>query len=136
MQKYRSHKIVEAAKIENIGLGTAFSMLYLSSETRRMPNEWMEKHEPKIGGYFVCYPDGYESYSPAEAFEFGYTAVDEDPPGPKAIVINNNQSGDTFIGQTPPHATLEGVPVPSPKGVEVPSPKGVEVPSQIGRAHV
>ena len=31
----------------------------------------------KSGGYYVRYPDGYESWSPAEAFEEGYTLVDE-----------------------------------------------------------
>ena len=35
----------------------------------------MAKHE--AGGYYVRYPDGYESWSPAEAFEEGYTLVDD-----------------------------------------------------------
>ena len=33
----------------------------------------------KPGGYYVRYPDGYESWSPAEAFEDGYTLVEDDP---------------------------------------------------------
>ena len=35
-------------------------------------NEWITRHRPQVGGYFVCYQDGYSSYSPAEAFENGY----------------------------------------------------------------
>jgi hypothetical protein len=33
----------------------------------------MIKHAPQVGGYYVRYPDGYESWSPAKAFEEGYT---------------------------------------------------------------
>lgn len=34
--------------------------------------EWVGKHQPKAGGYFVVYEDGYASYSPQAAFENGY----------------------------------------------------------------
>ncbi len=37
--------------------------------------EWLDKHKPEIGGYFVVYEDGYQSYSPAKAFEEGYTRL-------------------------------------------------------------
>lgn len=40
---------------------------------------YVDKHRPQIGGYFVHYHDGYRSWSPAEAFEDGYTP--EDPEG-------------------------------------------------------
>jgi hypothetical protein len=33
------------------------------------------KHKPEAGGYFVRYEDGYESFSPAKAFEDGYTRI-------------------------------------------------------------
>jgi hypothetical protein len=32
-------------------------------------------HKPQEGGYFVQYADGYKSFSPAEAFEGGYTRI-------------------------------------------------------------
>jgi len=35
--------------------------------------EYMLKHNPQPGGYYVVYSDGYKSYSPAKAFEEGYT---------------------------------------------------------------
>lgn len=38
--------------------------------------EYMAKHKPKPGGYYVVYKDGYKSFSPAEAFEEGYTLVE------------------------------------------------------------
>jgi len=37
--------------------------------------EFVDKHKPEIGGYFVAYDDGYYSYSPASAFEGGYTRI-------------------------------------------------------------
>jgi hypothetical protein len=37
--------------------------------------KWMEKNNPQAGGYFVRYEDGYESFSPAAAFESGYTRI-------------------------------------------------------------
>lgn len=37
---------------------------------------YMSKHKPQVGGYYIVYEDGYESYSPAEAFEAGYTLID------------------------------------------------------------
>jgi hypothetical protein len=37
--------------------------------------EFMDKHNPQVGGYYVVYKDGYKSFSPAQAFEEGYTRV-------------------------------------------------------------
>ena len=37
--------------------------------------EYIDKHHPQEGGYYVQYEGGYESYSPAEAFESGYTRI-------------------------------------------------------------
>jgi len=36
---------------------------------------YMWKHQPVVGGYFVTYKDGYQSFSPAGAFEEGYSRV-------------------------------------------------------------
>lgn len=30
-----------------------------------------------VGGYYVLYEDGFESWSPAEAFEKGYTRIED-----------------------------------------------------------
>jgi len=37
--------------------------------------EYMRKHNPQVGGYFVVYADGYKSWSPTQAFEEGYTRI-------------------------------------------------------------
>ena len=36
---------------------------------------YMTKHNPQVGGYYVVYEDGYKSFSPAKAFEDGYTRM-------------------------------------------------------------
>jgi hypothetical protein len=36
---------------------------------------YIHKHNPQIGGYYVLYEDGYESFSPADAFESGYSLI-------------------------------------------------------------
>lgn len=36
---------------------------------------YLSKHKPEPGGYFVQYADGYKSFSPAAAFEEGYTLI-------------------------------------------------------------
>jgi hypothetical protein len=41
-------------------------------------HDWINKHNPKMGGYFVVYKDGYMSYSPANVFESGYTRCEEE----------------------------------------------------------
>ena len=37
---------------------------------------YVTKHNPKQGGYYVVYADGYKSFSPAEPFEDGYTRIE------------------------------------------------------------
>ena len=37
--------------------------------------QYMHKHNPEVGGYYVQYADGYKSFSPAKAFEDGYTRI-------------------------------------------------------------
>jgi hypothetical protein len=36
---------------------------------------YIQKHNPQPGGYYVVYKDGYKSFSPAQAFEEGYTRI-------------------------------------------------------------
>lgn len=36
---------------------------------------YVQKHNPQPGGYYVVYADGYKSFSPAKAFEEGYTRI-------------------------------------------------------------
>lgn len=84
MPRYRCHKCVSAAKIFTV-LTHIDGMLDLTMETpegkvikARMSADWNHKHAPDKGGYLVMYDDGYMSYSPASAFNAGYTLLEED----------------------------------------------------------
>lgn len=81
MPKYQCHKKVWALKIKGISLplneaGDAELGFYEPFQSILMPREWLDKHSPEVGGYYVVYEDGYKSFSPAEAFEQGYTEID------------------------------------------------------------
>jgi hypothetical protein len=43
----------------------------------RVDREYVHKHNPQVGGYYVVYEDGYQSFSPAQPFEAGNTLVKE-----------------------------------------------------------
>ncbi|MFT7155259.1 MAG: hypothetical protein ACI8Q1_000260 [Parvicella sp.] len=90
MPKYQSHKKVGALKIksivrEGVGegegrvLGTYGSAMITPEEDGYAPfrvnSEYMQKHNPQVGGYFVQYEGGYKSYSPSDAFEGGYSLI-------------------------------------------------------------
>jgi hypothetical protein len=100
MPKYRCHKDVWALKIkevedpplsENASDGARLLHFedkeYASDGTKRLhfedkeyasipvSREYVQKHNPQPGGYYVVYEDGYKSFSPAEAFEGCYTLV-------------------------------------------------------------
>lgn len=94
MQQWKSHKVVQAAKILSVVANPsqpgAIFHLQGEKETAALPPEWLQKHQPGAGiqsfsgGYYVRYADGYASWSPAEAFEEGYTRVVD--------------AGDTLLG--------------------------------------
>ena len=89
MPKYQSHKQVWALKIKEIvfdhDLAKADNRETDGSATItpeddgyapfKVDHAYCRKHEPKVGGYYVVYEDGYKSFSPAEAFEGGYTKL-------------------------------------------------------------
>jgi hypothetical protein len=84
---YQCHKKVRALKIKlmtmvptaqqtddkyvEITPEGGFSPFYVS-------REWFLKHTPLQGGYYVVYEDDYVSYSPAKAFEDGYTLIEQE----------------------------------------------------------
>ncbi len=78
---WQCHKRVRAAKITEITPGRAVrsgqTLHFEESPPVSKHDAWISKFEPKVGGYYVVYEDGYESYSPAKAFEEGYTRVTE-----------------------------------------------------------
>lgn len=79
MPKYRCHKEVHAHKIASINLlenGTAIIVPAGRYPSFQVDAEYVTKHKPQAGGYYIVYEDGYKSWSPAEAFEGGYTLVE------------------------------------------------------------
>lgn len=40
-----------------------------------LDGDYETKHKPQAGGYYVVYDGGYKSFSPAQAFEAGYTRL-------------------------------------------------------------
>lgn len=85
MTRYRSHKEVWALKIKEIidptepGNESDGSRILVFEDgcyaDMRVDHEYVHKHNPQADGYYVVYKDGYKSWSPAEAFEEGYTRV-------------------------------------------------------------
>ncbi len=89
MPRYKSHKEVHALKIAAVELDsteakaenreTDGSARIIPSDAGyapfRVDHAYVRKHNPQAGGYYVVYEDGYTSWSPAEAFESGYTRI-------------------------------------------------------------
>ena len=80
---YRSHKIVAGAEITAIAtLNTGHAHLQCVGPEEEpetfmitVGKAYMDKHTPAVGGYYVRYGSGYESWSPAPEFEAGYINV-------------------------------------------------------------
>lgn len=79
MPKYICHKQVWALKITKVTVNEEADsciLVFEQPETYGPHNVgygFYQKHKPEPGGYYVVYADGYDSYSPAKAFEEGYT---------------------------------------------------------------
>jgi hypothetical protein len=74
---YTSHKQVRALKIERIEVHDSGALIIPDGGFSgfNVTREYLAKHNPAAGGYWVLYADGYQSWSPAEAFESGYSPV-------------------------------------------------------------
>lgn len=83
LPRYKSHKEIRALKIKKVRTAEgALGFLELVPEDARfvpflVSAGWAEQHKAEAGGYFVLYKDGYTSFSPAAAFEEGYTRIIE-----------------------------------------------------------
>jgi hypothetical protein len=98
LPQYKCHKIVRAAKIQDLhALHDGAARLVperADLEPFEVSRAFVARHLESMsyaeirGGWFVVYDDGYQSFSPASAFEQGYTPlgeVSEDRPQPKTI---------------------------------------------------
>ena len=87
MPQYKCHKIVSALKIAEVkpvkvrlvagplDFDTIVPVDKRYAEFEVSP-EFLDKHQPKPGDYYVVYKDGYASISPARAFEDGYSLIE------------------------------------------------------------
>ncbi len=83
MPLYKCYKKVWALKIKEIklnphpdnGVGAVLSFEEEGYADLQVSADYLAKHEPIIGGYYVVYKDGYKSFSPADSFEDGYMRV-------------------------------------------------------------
>jgi hypothetical protein len=90
MPKYQCPKKVWALKIDKIEplpnpdeTGRSVAASYGATITPadegygpfEVDAQYVTKHNPQAGGYYVVYDDGYKSFSPAAAFESGYTKL-------------------------------------------------------------
>ncbi len=77
MPKYKCHKEVWALRIAGISLDGELFFEGSQYAPKLMKKSWLDKHNPEVGGYYVVYKNGYESFSPYEAFIDGYTLLEE-----------------------------------------------------------
>lgn len=85
LPRYQCHKHVWALKIKEIRQSAAEvqheggSWEIVPEDENygpiEVPHAYVTKHSPQAGGYYVVYEGEYRSFSPAEAFESGYTST-------------------------------------------------------------
>jgi hypothetical protein len=83
MPRYKCHKEVYALKIDSLRKvqndDDTYSIWLTPADKGYAPfaldREYLARNKPEVGGYYVVYDDGYKSYSPAKAFEEGYTRL-------------------------------------------------------------
>ena len=92
LPKYKSTKTVEALRIEKIAVlnpprrhfnaynETIVGAIITPTDKRYPPfhvsPDYLFKHEPQPGGYWLRYKDGYLSYCPAPQFEAGNERIE------------------------------------------------------------
>ncbi len=83
LPRYRCHKEVEAVKIDELwpSMSSDGGMTIVPADNVcalfAVSAAYVKKHDPKVGGWWVRYRDGYQSWSPASEFEDGYTRIEE-----------------------------------------------------------
>lgn len=89
MPQYQCHKKVWALKIQSVtldadeaaktGRETTGGAIIMPADdgyaSFTVDADYVRKHNPVAGGYYVVYEDGYKSFSPAKAFEDGYARM-------------------------------------------------------------
>ena len=110
LPKWKSHKIVQADKIVRRRTSGTLVLecgleIDLADPAREGFANRLQAMMPQqlSGGYYVCYSDGYESWSPAKAFEEGYSRM---PYGSHDV---NSRLGDICTCGVTREELLDGV---------------------------
>jgi hypothetical protein len=74
MPRYKCHKEVWALKIKYVS-GCTITPDEEGYAPFEVEPELYLRYTPTAGDYYVVYADGYKSFSPAKAFEEGYSLV-------------------------------------------------------------
>jgi hypothetical protein len=74
LPQYQSHKVVGALRIAKIE-GNVLTPADPGFAPFLLDKEYLRRNNAQVGGYYVVYADGYKSFSPAKAFEEGYTRI-------------------------------------------------------------
>lgn len=81
LPRFQCHKKVGALKIKYVD---SVNCVIVPEDAAYQPftvdRDYIVRFNPQPGGYFVEYEDGYQSFSPAEAFESGYTMLHDKTP--------------------------------------------------------
>jgi hypothetical protein len=125
MKLYQSIKQVEAAKIARVQLtgGGNAILEFEGGGCQGVDAAYLIKHAPQPGGYYVRYQDGYESWSPAKAFEEGYVEVRHASHEEGLTVLQFDGKGLTEADIAKIRAAL-GKPLPAEQSAEYPAPAG------------
>ena len=71
---HKSHKILKLTNLRDGGKNIYPAEKGIDKFS--VSKAYVKKHDPQPGGYYVIYEDGYESWSPEEAFENGYSPIE------------------------------------------------------------
>lgn len=81
MPRYISQKTVWALCIASVEVRAANGHVLHFTDPGYAPihvtDDWLQKHNPAVGGFYVVYRDGYSSYSPAQPFVDGNTPASQ-----------------------------------------------------------
>lgn len=74
MPRYKCHKEVWALKIKDVS-GCTITPDEEGYAPFEVSQELYLRYTPTAGDYYVVYADGYKLFSPAKAFEEGYSRI-------------------------------------------------------------
>lgn len=80
LPRWKCHKVVHGDQIvATTDIGEGAKLHLRCGATVLVDATWLQRHNVKIGGYYVVYEDGYASFSPRDAFEKGYAPITPHP---------------------------------------------------------